>query len=144
MTAGEKWYAVRLVVEITVGDGQDAEAEKFEDRIVVVRSTSSGAAQTKAERLARDDNFEYPNVDGVMVFWRFRGTVDVQELSEQRDHIGDGSEVYSAFVDAEVLRILENPQKSPLEEYLSAHPEADIESLTAGEVVEYADNRDSS
>ncbi|HSH58984.1 MAG TPA: DUF4288 domain-containing protein [Acidimicrobiales bacterium] len=137
MDAGDSWYSVRLLVEIVVDEGRQGaslEDRRFEDRILVVRSADKDSARAKGAHLAESDNTEYLNVDGERVQWLYRQVIDVHELASQ--HIEDGTEVYSAFVNGELAEVLRAPEPSPLDKYRSAHPDANVNEVRAGDVLD--------
>jgi len=90
------WFGVRVVVEILVGKDPPTR-RTYEDRIVVVRSSSDALARRKAERITRADEETYRNFKGEKVTWRFKDIVDTYMILDNK--LSDGTNVYSVLMD---------------------------------------------
>jgi|SRR4051794_7222775 len=96
MNEQQKWFAACLLMESLVDSGPPKE-KLFEETIVLVRAATDADAAQKAERFGRDAEHEYQNTYGETVRWVFRELLDLKELIDEA--IGDGTEVYYAFLD---------------------------------------------
>ena len=90
------WFSVRLIFESLHPDENSGE-RLFEDRIILVRAVTEEEAQEKAEAFGKAAKEDYKNVHGKRVQWVFKEILDVVYLPWE-DNIGDGSEVYYAFL----------------------------------------------
>ena len=116
-----------MVVEIT---SEDRTLSKFEDRIIVVRARDEREAQQKGEGFAAD----YEQTSS----WVVRKIVDVSEILD--GEIGDGTEIYSAFIGREWADVLMKSGDSPVAEWKRQNPDKDIGQATVGDVVDAWEN----
>jgi len=129
------WFRVRVVVEILVGKDPPTR-RTYEDRIVVVRSSSDALARRKAERITRADEETYRNFKGEKVTWRFKDIVDTYMILDNK--LSDGTEVYSAFMNYRFYQSLANKGQIGLwQAYLKAHPRANPSRVTVGRVLDW-------
>lgn len=112
-----------MVVEIT---SADRTLSKFEDRIILVRARDEREAQERGEGFAAD----YEKTSS----WVVRKIVDVSEILD-RD-LGDGTEIYSAFVGREWADVLMKGGDSPVAEWKRQNPDKDIGEATVRDVVD--------
>ena len=113
MSAGESWFAARILMERTHLEERDVDT-LFEDKIILLRADTEDAALSKAEALGRASEHAYENAEGKPVRWIFREVLDVKELFD--DAIGEGTEVYYALLagdDVAHLRRALNPERAP-------------------------------
>ncbi len=104
---------------------------KFEDRIILVRAVDGDEARAKSESFAA----EYEKASS----WTVRKIVDVQEVLDP--HLGDGSEVYSAFIGREWADVLMKGGSSAIAEWRRQNPGKDSGDATVGEIQDAWDNR---
>jgi hypothetical protein len=116
-----------MVVEIT---SADRTFTKFEDRIILVRARDEREAQKKGEGFAGD----YEKASA----WVVRKIVDISEIPE--GEIGDGTEVYSAFIGREWAEALMKSGDSPVTEWKRQNPDKDIGQATVGDVIDAWEN----
>jgi hypothetical protein len=129
-----QWFGVRMIVEVKV-PRETVNRRTYEDRIVVVRAASEPKAREKAEKLARAGDESYLNVDGETIRWRFKEILDSYEILDKE--LSDGAEVFSAFLNLRLLKILRDPRKGPWPAYQRAHPKADRDHVTVDELVDW-------
>lgn len=104
-----------MVVEIPAKDSareSQVGFPKFEDRIILVRAASEQEAHNKAQEFAVD----YERTSS----WKVRKVVDVNEIVDGK--VGDGVEVYSAFISQEWADVLIKGGTSPLAEWKKQNP----------------------
>ena len=131
------WWAVRMVVDITLGDAPMLPADPgYEDRIILVRASSESEARAKGESEAASYNQEYETADGVICRWTVRGISDVQAVITEE--IVDGIEVYSAFIDNDWAERLMRGADSPMKSWARANPGKDPMRTTVGEMLDVA------
>ena len=104
---------------------------KFEDRIILVRAVDGDEARAKSENFAA----EYEKTSS----WTVRKIVDVQELLDPQ--LGDGSEVYSAFIGGQWADVLMKGGSSAIAEWRRQNPGKDSDDATVGEIQDAWDNR---
>jgi hypothetical protein len=119
----QRWWAIRMVVEITSVDGTFS---RFEDRIILVRAVDEKEAQDKGQGFAAD----YEKSSS----WIVRKIVEVSEISDRV--LGDGTEIYSAFIDREWADVLMKGGDSPVAEWKRQNPGKDIGEATVGDIVD--------
>src|SRR5712691_1040453 len=95
------WHTVRVLVACTV---DEEPAVTLEDRLILVQAASREEARVRGASLAEATDHEYANADGETVRWRFQRVIDTHPILDQV--LGDGVEVYSAFVSNEMAAIL--------------------------------------
>ena len=118
-----------MVVEIPAKD--DAPENQvgfpmFEDRIILLRAADEQEAAAKGEGFAA--------VYAKTSSWTVRKIVDLQEIGETA--LGDGIEVYSAFIGGEWADLLMKGGTSPVAEWKRQNPDKAIGDATVGEVVD--------
>src|ERR1700737_4569035 len=123
----QSWWSIRMGVEIT---SEDRTLSKFEDRIICVRARDEREAQQKGEGFAAD----YEQTSS----WVVRKIVDVSEILD--GEIGDGTEIYSAFIGREWADVLMKSGDSPVAEWKRQNPDKDIGQATVGDVVDAWEN----
>ena len=116
-----------MVVEITSVDGTFS---RFEDRIIVVRASDEKEAQDKGEGFAGD----YEKASS----WKVRKIVDISEILDRE--LGDGTEIYSAFIAREWAHVLMKGGDSPVAEWTRQNPHKDIGQATVGDVIDAWEN----
>jgi len=129
------WWSVRMLVEIPAKDDAPEEQvgfPKFEDRIILVRAADEREATTKGEEFAA----EY----GEASSWVVRKIVDVQQIIDRE--LGDGVEIYSAFIGAELAEVLMRDRISPVAEWQQQNPDREVDEATVREVLDAWDNRE--
>src|SRR4030081_3211863 len=89
----QSWWAIRVVVEVLY---EDRALSEFEDRIILVKAHDQRKAQEKGEAFAAD----YEKSSS----WIVRKIVDLFQISDRE--LGDGTEIYSAFIDREWADVL--------------------------------------
>jgi len=95
------YYSVRLLIRCT-GKGQPKLVPLYEDRIVIVRSSSHAMTKKKARQVVGKSEVPYKNALGNMVRWRVEQVYESVELFE--DEFGkngafkDGTQVYWRYV----------------------------------------------
>lgn len=123
-----------MVVEIK-GEPSTAEGEaefhRFEDRLILIRAGDAGEAQEKAGAFAADYQKTSP--------WQVRKVVDIYEVLDTS--LGDGVEVYSAFIDEEWAKSLMRGGASPVGEWQAQNPGKPSEDATVGEVLDAWEDR---
>jgi hypothetical protein len=123
-----------MVVELPANDEIPDDQHgfpKFEDRIILVRAADEHEAHAKGEVFAA----EYEETSS----WVVRKIVDVQEIADRE--LGDGIELYAAFIDREWADGLMKERNSPLEEWVRQNPGKDRGDATVGEILDAWDNR---
>jgi hypothetical protein len=106
---------------------------EFEDRIVLVRAGNEQEAHRKGEDFATD----YENTSS----WKVRKIVDVNEIVDSE--LGDGVEVYSAFISRGWADALMKGGPSPVAEWKRQNPGKNPDDATVQEINDAWDNRDS-
>jgi hypothetical protein len=107
MTSNGGWFAARLLFESKLS----AESgDLFEERLVLVRSGSAEDARKKAVKIGASSGEEYQNIDGETVSWTFTEILDLVELIDAT--IGDGSEVYHHFLNANEVEAIRHSLNS--------------------------------
>jgi len=95
------FYSVRLLIRCT-GKGQPARIPLYEDRIVIVRSSSHEAAERKAREIVARRSVPYRNALGNMVRWRVDKVVGSMELFDdgfaRNGAVKDGLQVYWRYI----------------------------------------------
>src|SRR5438093_6372718 len=115
--AGDRWYSVRVLMEIAIGEEGSAElSDRFEDRIILVRAADETQALTKGIAFAQGTNEEYLNATGERVRWTFSHALEAHQILDAS--LQDGTEVYSAFVNQELAQILIRGGDSPVKAWL--------------------------
>ena len=97
------WYGVRLIFEALHPAGTDGE-RLFEERIILVRAASREEAREKGQQFGVAGQTEYTNAYGDKVRWVLQHIIDVATILDET--VGDGSEVYSAFLKEQTVRYL--------------------------------------
>lgn len=123
-----------MVVEIPAKDQAPATQvgfPKFEDRIILVRAAGEEEAQAKGKKFAADY--------GTATSWKVREIVDVHEIVDPE--LGDGIEIYSAFIDREWADALIKNGMSPVAEWKKQNPGKNVDEATVQEVIEAWDDR---
>lgn len=123
----QSWWAIRMVVEIT---SVDRTFSQFEDRIILVRAADGKEAKEKGEAFAAD----YEKTSS----WKVRKIVDALEIAERE--LGDGTEIYSAFIDREWGDVLMKGGDSPVAKWKRQNPDKDIGEATVGDVIDAWEN----
>jgi hypothetical protein len=118
-----------MVVEIPSEDGTFS---RFEDRIVLLRGADEKEAQDKGEVFAAD----YEKSSS----WTVRKIVEVFEIFDRE--LGDGTEVYSAFIDREWADVLMKGGDSPVVEWKRQNPGKNIGDATVGDVIDAWENQE--
>ncbi len=91
------WYAVSRLFEGCHLD-QPAEANLWEESIVLVAADSEADARALAEQLGKADECEFTAGTGDLVQWRFRGIESAYAIDESV--LGSGTELFSRFLRA--------------------------------------------
>jgi hypothetical protein len=123
-----------MVVEIPAEDRAPATQvgfPKFEDRIILVRAADEEEARVKGKKFAADY--------GTVTSWKVREIVDVHEILDPE--LGDGIEIYSAFIDREWADALTKNGTSPVAEWKKQNPGKNLDEATVQEVIEAGDDR---
>ena len=123
----QSWWAIRMVVEVPY---EDRASSEFEDRIILVKAHDQREAQERGEGFAAD----YEKSSS----WVVRKIVEVSEISDRE--LGDGTEIYSAFIDREWADVLMKGGDSPVAEWKRQNPGKDIGEATAGDVIDAWEN----
>jgi hypothetical protein len=116
-----------MVVEVPSVDRSFSE---LEDRIILVRARDEKEALEKGEGFAAD----YEKSSS----WIVRKIVEVFEISDRE--LGDGTEIYSAFIDREWADVLVKRGDSPVAEWKRQNPDNDIGEATVGDVMDAWEN----
>jgi len=125
-----------MVVEIPAKDrapASDVGFPKFEDRIILVKA----ADEQEAHKKGGDFASAYEKTSS----WKVRKVVDVNEIVDPE--LGDGVEVYSAFIGREWADALTKGAESPVDEWKKQNPGMDSDDATVQEIADAWDNRDS-
>jgi len=125
-----------MVVEIPAknrAQASDVGIPKFEDRIILVKA----ADEQEAHKKGGDFASAYAKTSS----WKVRKVVDVKEIVDPE--LGDGVEVYSAFIGREWADALTKGAKSPIDEWKKQNPGMDSDDATVQEIADAWDNRDS-
>src|SRR5713226_9287301 len=89
------WFAANLLFKSI--DASTDRPYLFEERIVLLRSSSEDEARERAEKIGNEEQTEYKNTDGNLVRVIFVKIQDLKSLID--DEIGDGSEIYYRYID---------------------------------------------
>jgi hypothetical protein len=103
---------------------------RFEDRIILVRAADEQEAHKKGTDFAA--NYEKTSS------WTVRKIVDVKEIVDPK--LGDGIEIYSAFIDREWADLLMKGGKTPIDEWKKQNPGKDAGDATVQEIADAWDN----
>jgi hypothetical protein len=125
-----------MVIELPAKEGTpDSQLgfPKFEDRLILVRAADERGALEKGADFGAD----YEKTSA----WKLRQIVDVKEVADPE--LGDGVEVYSAFIDREWADVLMKGGASPVGEWKKQNPGKDLDDATVQEIADAWDNRDS-
>lgn len=110
----------------------DRTFSQFEDRTILIRAGDEKEAQKKGEGFAAD----YEKTSS----WTVRMIVDVSEILDPE--LGDGTEIYSAFIAREWADVLVKGGNSPVAEWKAKNPDKDIGDATVGDVIDAWENTD--
>ena len=89
----QEWYSAQLrLVALIEGIG----ASLYMDQVHVFRAVDWDDAQERALAIGRSHEQDYLNGDGQRVRWRLKA---VRTLDIIGEHVTDGAEVHSTFVD---------------------------------------------
>lgn len=81
-----KWYIAEIIMECQI---EDDLRNVVHVNIVLVRADSPEEAFEKAEELDHDDEDSYPNTDGKMVTFRYRGLRNLHVVHDELEHGGE-------------------------------------------------------
>ena len=100
-------FVARIILESVHPDepSHGPDDKLFEDRIILIHAQSEDEARQKAKHFGKAAEHEYRNMYGNRVQWTFRGVLDILDVLD--DVSQDGSEVYYAFIDEEMLTKLQ-------------------------------------
>jgi hypothetical protein len=99
---------------------------KFEDRIILVRAANEQEAHHKGQDFATD----YAKTSS----WKVRKIVDVNEIVDTE--LGDGVEVYSAFISRAWADALMKGVSSPIGEWKKQNPGKNLDDATVQEIAD--------
>jgi hypothetical protein len=81
-----KWYIAEIIMECQI---EDDLRNVVHVNIVLVRADSPEEAFEKAEKLGHDGEDSYPNTDGKMVTFRYRGLRNLHLVHDELEHGGE-------------------------------------------------------
>jgi hypothetical protein len=82
----EKWYIAEIIMECQI---EDDPRNIVHINIVLVRADSPEEAFEKAEKLGHEEEDNYPNTEGKMVTFRYRGLRNLLEVHDELEHGGE-------------------------------------------------------
>jgi hypothetical protein len=91
----DQWFAVQARFAIQI-EGQTKGIQTYEDRILLVKATSSNKAEKKLLREFKEYSKPYLNSDGYMVRWMFEKVLDTYRLFDD-EILEEGTEVFSVM-----------------------------------------------
>jgi hypothetical protein len=97
------WFSVGLLYRADHGR-EGGSGELWEERVVLVRAETEGAAMDAAASLGKSREAHYKGLTGDRVQWRFEGAWTICELLD--DELGVGSEVFWRFMSGKQVKAL--------------------------------------
>ncbi len=104
MTHSDHWYAASLVVASTVG-GVRSDNDLLDLQVKLIRAPDLETARRRAIELGKQEDHSYPNADGEIVAWQFKGIHRIEELEDAT--LVDGGEVFSVMLRETFEKFLE-------------------------------------
>ena len=106
------WYGVKLLYVNKVAGEPDTKLVNdnyldgylaYEESIIVILGNSFDTAYQKAERIAKGNEDNYPNIYGQTIQVRYSGAVDCYLMEEAQEvPLQEGVEVYSRLIESNI------------------------------------------
>jgi len=89
----QKWFVVKIIYQIMFEKNSDK--YQFDEQLRLIIATNKTEAIAKATLIGKENEEQFVNNSGEVVFWKFVGITEIME----HNHITNGTELYSQIIE---------------------------------------------